>query len=302
MASITQTLFDRGLVKPPRFVPNNVMYETVMGSIAYGVSSESSDYDVYGFCIPPKEVVFPHLAGVVIGFNDESWKRFDQYQEHHIQDPSACGGKGREYDLTIYNIVKFFRLCTDCNPNMIDSLFTSQEFVLHATRVGNLVRENRKLFLHTGCWHKFKGYAYAQLHRMKGKNPVGKRKEIREKFGFDVKFAYHVVRLLNEVEQLLVEGDLDLQRNREQLKAIRRGEMNEEDIIRWASEKERDLEKIYLKSCLPVRPDLNKIRDLLLNCLEDHYGSLAQSIATPDAAKNAMAEIQSVIERYQSRP
>jgi hypothetical protein len=30
-----------------------------------------------------------------------------------------------------------------------------------------------------------------------------------------VKFAYHVVRLIGEVEQILTEGDIDLRRNRE---------------------------------------------------------------------------------------
>ena len=44
------------------------------------------------------------------------------------------------------------------------------------------------------------------------------------KHGYSTKFAYHIVRLLNEVEQILTEHDLDLERNREQLKSIRRGD------------------------------------------------------------------------------
>ena len=39
------------------------------------------------------------------------------------------------------------------------------------------------------------------MHKMRTKEPEGKRRAIIEEFGFDVKFAYHVVRLLNEVEQ-----------------------------------------------------------------------------------------------------
>ena len=56
-------------------------------------------------------------------------------------------GHGRTYDLTIYGIVKFFNLAMENNPNIIDSLFTPVNCVLHSTRVGNLVRENRRLFL-----------------------------------------------------------------------------------------------------------------------------------------------------------
>ena len=75
---------------------------------------------------------------------------------------------------------------------------------------------------------RFKDYTYAQIHKMQTKDPEpgSNRERLREKFGFDVKFAYHTVRLLNEAEQLLLEGDLDLQRNREQLKSIRRGGMD----------------------------------------------------------------------------
>lgn len=262
-----------------------------MGSVAYGVSSDTSDCDVYGFCIPTKELVFPHLTGEIHGFGRQI-QRFEQWQQHHVEDEK------KSYDLQIFNIVKFFQLLMENNPNIVDSMFTSQECVLHITQVGNMVRENRRLFLHKGMWHKFKGYAYSQLHKMSSKEPEGKRKELREQFGFDVKFAYHVVRLLDEAEQVLVSGDLDLMKNREQLKAIRRGEVPEEDIRRWAADKEKALEELYHKSELPYSPDEVKIKQLLLDCLEHHYGSLANCIVVPDAATRAISEIREVIQRY----
>ena len=143
-----------------------------MGSLAYGVSSDNSDFDVYGFCIPPKELIFPHISGEIPGFGRQI-QRFEQWQQHHIFDPSENAGKGREYDFSIYGIVKYFQLCMENNPNMIDSLYTPQRCVLHSTAVGNLVRENRDLFLHKGAWHKFKGYAYSQLNKMKSHNRQG---------------------------------------------------------------------------------------------------------------------------------
>ena len=94
-------------------------------------------------------------------------------EEHHVQDPDALAGHGRTYDLTIYGIVKFFNLAMENNPNIIDSLFTPVNCILHSTRVGNLVRENRRLFLHKGAWPKFKGYAYSQLHKLANKAPQG---------------------------------------------------------------------------------------------------------------------------------
>ncbi len=296
MPSTVKTLEEKGLIRPPKFLSANVMYEAIMGSVAYGVSSDTSDMDIYGFCIPRREDVFPHLRGEIIGFGRQK-QRFEQYQQHHIFDQDAMAGKGREYDVTIYNIVKFFQLCMENNPNMIDSLFVPQECVLHITKIGNMVREQRHMFLHKGAWHKFKGYAYSQLHKMRTKDPEGKRKEIREKFGFDVKFAYHVVRLLDECEQILVHGDIDLRRNREHMKAIRKGEVSEEDIRKWAADKEKQLEKLYVDSTLPHSPDQAKIQALLESCLEEHYGRLEGCIVHEDAALRALREVQDILDR-----
>jgi len=292
-------LQQKRLIQPPRWLADNCQMLMTMGSVAYGVSNDSSDMDVYGWAIPPKEIVFPHLAGEIFGFGRQA-KRFEQYQQHHIHDRDALGGKGREYDFSVYSIVKYFSLCMENNPNMVDSLFVPQTAILHMTRIGDLVRSNRKIFLHKGCWPKFKGYAYSQLHKMTGKNPVGNRLAIREKYGYDVKFAYHVVRLLSECEQLLQEGELDLQERgrREHMKAIRRGDVPEEDVRRWASEKEAHLERLYETSSLPHGPDEAKIKDLLLHCLEEHYGNLSDAVVRHDAAKLALQEIAEVLERY----
>jgi len=185
------------------------------------------------------------------------------------------------------------------NPNMVDSLFTPQECVLHCTKIGNMVRDKRKMFLHKGSWHKYKGYAYNQLHKMDSKDPEpdSKRAALREQFGFDVKFAYHVVRLLDEAEQILLFSDIDLRRNAAQLKAIRRGELSKEEIVRMASEKEKYLERVYEESTLRYSPDEKAIRTLLLECLEEHYGSLDTCVLNPDAAVVALREISEVIEK-----
>jgi predicted nucleotidyltransferase len=270
---------------------DNVQYETMMGSVAYGVSEDKSDVDVYGFCIPPKTTVFPHLAGEIDGFGRNK-KRFEQFQAHHIEQHP------KQYDVTVYSIVKYFSLLMENNPNMIDSIFTPRFCILHSTAVGEFVRESRKLFLHKGAWFKFKGYAYSQLHKMAGHERTGKRKELYEKHGLDLKFAYHVVRLLYEVEMILEEGDIDLQRHREHLKSIRRGDVSEEEIRRWAAEKEAHLEKAYETSTLRYSPDEPKIKKLLLDCLEHHYGSLSDAVVVPDAEKKALQEILAVVDRH----
>jgi uncharacterized protein len=295
MASRIQRLKQKNLISPPKWLPQNVHYEVMSGSVAYGVSSDTSDMDVYGFCIPPKEDVFPHLRGEILGFGRQI-QRFEQYQEHHVVDAEAR----QEYDFSIYSIVKFFHLCMENNPNMCDSLFVPQRCVLYASKTGQLVRDNRKLFLHKGSYHKFRGYAYAQLHKIGTKSNASnpKRQASIAEFGYDVKFAYHVVRLALEAQQILVEHDLDIEANREILKSIRRGEWSEQKLRSWFDEKEKQLEELYTRSTLQHKPDEQVIKELLLNCLEQHYGSLDAVVKRQTSAVQLLSDLRALLERY----
>ena len=297
MSSTVQKLTKKGLITPPKWLPANTVYETWMGSNAYGVSQDNSDLDVYGFCMPPKEIVFPHLAGEIMGFGKKT-KRFWQYQKHHIKDPSARGGKGQEYDFAIYNIVKYFDLCMDNNPNMIDSLYTPADCVLHITSVGQMVRGNRHLFLHKGAWHRFRGYAYSQLTKLNGKTKESKRHWMVEEYGYDVKFAYHIVRLVLEAEMILTEHTIDMRRHSELLKAIRNGAWTEDELREWFASKEKGLEKLYEESDLRYAPDEKAIKQLLLNCLEHHYGSLGNIVRVPRKVDDLIADIERVLDNY----
>lgn len=324
MSSIFDNLVNKQLISDyPSHMKNNVHYECIMGSVAYGVSNDTSDIDVYGFCMPPKHILFPYSSDNIIGFGKKP-EVFEQFQKHHIMDK----GTGKEYDIAIYNIIKFFQLCMENNPNMIDCLFVPTRCVLHSTAIGNHVKDNRKLFLSKRVWHKFKGYAYSQLHKMKNKianewvelcnvhewdlyisredaiqyikendqlntafyhrtlqlisklDQGGKRTKRLpsiQKNGYDVKFAYHVVRLLDECQMILEEGDLDLTRSREHLKAIRKGEVSIDSVIDYFDQKLITLEDLYAKSDLPYSPDEDVIKQILFECIEDHYGTIDKS-------------------------
>lgn len=303
--SRVQDLTKRGLIKPPKYVPGGVQYEVIMGSEAYGVSSANSDRDIYGFCIPPKSFVFPHVAGEIPGFGRQKTEnRFDQWQpKDTVHDPEGLGGKGVDYDFAIYSIVKYFQLCMDNNPNMIDSTFVPQRCILYCTKIGNMVRDERRMFLHKGSWHRFKGYAFSQMTKMCNKKPEpgSKRYEDVQKHGYSTKFAYHVVRLLNECEEILLEHNLTLDRNREQLKDIRAGNWSEQNIKDYFYKKEGELETAYTSSTLQKYPDEKEIKRLLLECLEEYYGSLEDCIEIPDAERAALRAIDAQLDTIRHR-
>lgn len=295
MAAYVQDLVNRGVIDPPSHVTEGLAYETIMGSLSYGVSSDSSDLDLIGFCVPDKEFVFPHVAGEIMGFGTQI-QRFDQYQQHHIEVP----GSPISHDVTVYNIVKYFQLCMENNPNMVDSLYTPDRCLTFANKVGKMVRDSRDLFLHKGSWHKFKGYAYAQMSKIRNQtnrqNP--KRAESITKFGYDVKFAYHVVRLINEVEMIMVEHTLDIERSREQLKSIRRGEWTLDQLEEHFKLREAQLGELYLKSTLRHSPDEQAIKALLLQCLEEHFGTLDNLVAKEDRSPELVRELEALIRKF----
>lgn len=285
------------LITPPKFLSSNTQALFIMGSSAYGVSTNDSDLDIYGWCIPPKSEIFPHLVGEIPGFGKQR-ARFEQYIQHGINDQD----ENKEYDITVYSIVKYFNLAMQGNPNMIDSLFVDDTCIIHSTPIYHKVRDNRHLFLSKIMWHKFKGYAYSQLHKASSKQaePGSKRAALRELYGEDTKFLYHVVRLMSEVEQILSTGDLDLKEKgrREHMKAVRRGEVSREDIAKWFASKEKDLETLYHKSTLPYSPRQEEIKELLLECLEMHYQSLDDAVVRENKHEIALNQIADIINKF----
>jgi len=345
---ILQTFKKRGLINPPKFLPDNTHYLVEVGSVAYGVAGGKSDRDVCGFCIPPKHVVFPWLNGTMIGF-DKQYEKFEQWQCHGVVDNK------RGYDFAISNIVKYFRLCMEGNPTQVEQLFVSNVNILHCTTIGQMVRDKRHMFLSKACHFKLKGYAYSQLHKIKNKDnqkylkelmafeeeneishdttykyckdyhngdvatfcspqkdsvmneyynlytkmvEAGKRSEGIKIHGLDCKFAYHVYRLAEQDEQILREGDLTLDRKdrRETMKSIRRGEWTEQRIKEYFEKKEKILDDLYQTSTLRYSPDVDAIRELLMNCLEHHYGSIDALVSRPDKYKNALIEVNKILE------
>ena len=299
--NLIQKLKEKKLITPPSYLPDNVQYLTLMGSIAYGTENASSDWDVYGWCFEPKTLIFPHLAGHIIGFGKQI-KRFEQYQQHHIIDKSAKSGKGIEYDITVYGVVKYFQLVMQNNPNMLDSLFTPRRVVLTSTKISELVRDNKKLFLSLKVKHTFSGYAYAQLNKMQNKKKEGKRSISISKYGYDVKFAYHLVRLLLEVEEILSTGDLTLDANAALLRNIREGGWSENKVIEFFNQHEKIIDDLYNKNPANLphskEPEFEeRIKNLLLDVLEEHYGNLSNIVYRKRKSDKAIQQIIEVLQR-----
>lgn len=289
MTSRLHTIIKDG-AQCPDFVASNLQYETISGSVSYGISNDMSDQDCIGFCIPLKSHIFPNFHGEIEGFN--RLPRFDQFIKHGYQIEDT------KYDVTVYNIVKFFRLAAEGNINVLESLFTPIDCVTYQTPIGSIVRDNKRLFLSKRIKHSVIGYAYSQRGHIKGKGvPTGKRKELFEKYGWDTKHLAHTVRLLNYGEQILGTGDLDLRQPSDFLKACRRGEVTPEAVDKLFGEKEQTLEKLFRETKLPASPDMDAVKQLLLDCIEHHYGSFKE-IDRTNKFKDALNKIAAIVNQF----
>ncbi len=290
MSSVIKKLAKHKLITHKYDFVTDTVYEVMTGSIAYGVSSDTSDMDIYAVCVPDKTMVFPHLTGHIYGFGPTP-ETFTVYQKHHMQLEE------KEYDVAIYSLVNYFNLCADNNPNMVDSLFVPSRCILNINEVGKHMRFHKKMFLSKRIHEKLCGYAFKELKSLERYNPETsqKRKELVEKFGYDVKSAYHVVRLMLEAEQILMEYDLDLERNREHLKHVRSGEYTLEGLKQWFYTKEMELMKVYAESKIPLQPDFKALSRVLYECLEIHFGKLDTFVEADPKMAEKLEKIRRIV-------
>lgn len=124
------------------WLSSRTIYLTRHGSHAYGTNLPTSDLDVKGVAIPPRDYFHGYLL------------RFEQ-------------AESRDPDLVIYDVRKFFSLAADCNPNIIEVLHTDDSDRLVVMPLGEALLEVRDLFLSRKAKHTFSGYAAAQLKRIR---------------------------------------------------------------------------------------------------------------------------------------
>lgn len=261
------------------FVPLT-SYEVIMGSFAYGVSADTSDVDLYAVSIPPNSVLYPHTVGYVYGLL-ETPPMFEVLNSHHIM----MGDK--EVDFNVYGLVKYFNLCTENNPNMLDSLFVPDRCIVYADDAGKHLRDNRHKFLHKGAYVKYRGYFFQQLTKLvNGQLSKASRQDLVNQYGYDTKFAYHIVRLALQVEELLTTGDMDLERNKEVLKSIRKGAWTKDELLSWTKSKEQELDRLFLRSnALPESRDIAMLKRLFNEIVEIKNGA-SQNYGGPMTASD----------------
>lgn len=119
---------------------DRIMFLTLGGSYAYGTNIETSDVDVRGCAMNSKSDI--------LGLSN-----FEQVV--HTQT-----------DTTIYGFNKLIGLLLNCNPNTIEMLGCKPEHYFYISDAGQMMIDNRSLFLSQKAVNSFGGYATQQLRRL----------------------------------------------------------------------------------------------------------------------------------------
>lgn len=245
----------------------NTILRVRTGSGAHGISTDSSDRDEIGICLEDPEFVIGLRTFEQHMFRDAA-QRTGQFDA-----PSGAG----DLDLTVYSLRKYARLALNGNPSMLEILFSTDHVII--TPQGRELQDMASLFISKEAGPKYLGYLQAQRRSMQSKDGKGRdvtRPELVAKYGFDTKYAGHMIRLgLQGVELLATgriklpmrDGDADL------IRRIRQGRLP----LGWCLHEAERLEnqiKMLLDgaSTLPDHPARDAVNDWLFDTYTKHWG------------------------------
>lgn len=225
-----------------------------VGSTVHGTSvSDQGDRDEMAIAIEPMHYV--------IGM------RHWETSVYRTAPDGQKSGPG-DLDLVTHSLRKFCRLAAKGNPTMQLPLFVPESAIVEVNPLGRELIEKRSMFLSRECGKAFLGYMIAQKARLAGEagGRHGSRPELIEKYGFDTKYAGHIIRLGYQGVELMTTGHLSLPMRPEHCEdvlAVRTGKWTLERTLSRAGELERDLRDSLDIGPLPEKADEDAINEFL---------------------------------------
>lgn len=213
----------------------------VVGSTAHGLHVDDGvdDRDEMGVCVEPLSAMLG-----VSEFEQVIYRTAAEREGRH-DAPSRAG----DLDLVVYSLRKWTRLALHGNPTVLLLLFLPSDLCTIRVATGAQLQELSHHFASREAGQRFLGYLTAQKQRLTGERG-GKdvrRPELVARYGFDTKYAMHMVRLGIQGVEFLKTGRLTLpmvEPERAWIRSIRVGEVSEQEVLSRAGELERELKDL----------------------------------------------------------
>ena len=234
--------------------PNEIL-RCLVGSSVHGLSvAAQDDRDEMGICVEP----FAHFFGLRDRF--QQWTARTKLQGER-------SGPG-DVDLVVYSLAKWARLALAGNPTILIPLFAPESAVLRITARGRELRAMAGAFLGDPIFGRYLGYMRRQRDRLTNRVKMPNRPELIERYGFDTKYAGHVLRLGHQGLELVTQGRLTLpmpEPARQRILDVRVGKVSEKDVLEEAASLERALEERMRTHPLGP-PDRERVERFVLEC------------------------------------
>lgn len=239
---------------------------SVVGSGVHGIAIEGTDdHDEMGVYLEPLELIL----GVQRHREDYIWR---------TQPEGVRSGHG-DIDLVMYSLRKYLRLAIKGNPTVMLPLFAPEESLVVVTPLGEELRGLRAAFLSQLAVERFLGYMHSQHQRMLGqsKRSVPIRPELIEKYGWDVKYGSHALRLAYQGFEIASTGSLSLplpDRERARVLAVKRGEIDRAEVSSEIARLEDAVRTLLAegRSPLPATADFDRITAWAIDAQRRHWG------------------------------
>lgn len=254
---LTETSMDQTLLKEVGFpYPENVLLLFEGGSKLHGAKLEGTDdTDWYGLYVEPAEIA--------LGLEE---------LEHFVHTTGGKqGGNGpQDVDLTMYGLRKWARLACKGNPSVLHFFFAKPRL---AHPLWSRLFEQRSLFFARNHVEQFLGYAESQLKRLYNERSKDvNRPELEAAYGYDTKFAMHLIRLLGEAKEFVEAGEITLPRpNKAELTQIRLGKYKLNELIDWAKQLQQEAMDAKGRSPLPDKVDKRAVSFLISGIYQDFW-------------------------------
>lgn len=242
---------------------------TEVGSGLHGIAiAGTDDHDEMGVFIEPPECVIGLRAPM-------DHYVFRTRPEGHRSGPG-------DTDLVMYSLRKYLRLAIAGNPTVLLPLFAPADSVYAATEAGRELRTHGADFLSRKALRRFLGYMDGQRDRMLGigrRSQTPNRPELVERFGYDVKYACHALRLAYQGLEIAEHGRLTLpmpESEREHVRAVKAGEYAQEAVLTAiAGLRERIVTLLDSgNTAVPEEPDLKTLSAWSIAAHRRHWAAL----------------------------
>ncbi len=232
------------------------------GSIAHGMYVPPTD---------PQAIDDRDVVGIVIPHPDYylGLKTFKTKQ-------SMIG----QWDWVVWDLKHFVSMVSKANPNALPALWTDTQHWIEASLMWKELVRHRSLFATKQAYHSFRGYGLSQCKRMaKDENVYGgymgaRRKELVDRYGYDIKMASHSVRLLRMGREFLLTGEMVVDRrgtDDQELLEIKQGKWSVGRVRDTVYTELKALDAAYEESPLPEKVDMEEVNKLLVRFLLGSY-------------------------------